>query len=92
MYVQGSLLLNTTKAVVIPTPAIIRSEDSDYVFRRVPSASSEGGSASVRLEKVKVKVGNENQGMTAIVQGIEPGDDVIVQGALVLEGALNSNQ
>jgi Cu(I)/Ag(I) efflux system membrane fusion protein len=86
MYVQGNLLVRKTQSIVVPTAAIVRSEDSDYVFKKTGMATDE----SVQVEKVKVKVGNQNQGMIAVIEGIQPGEEIVTQGALVLEGAFGA--
>jgi Cu(I)/Ag(I) efflux system membrane fusion protein len=89
MYVQGNLLIRTTQAVVVPSSAIVRSEDADYVFRK--SGPGKNDPQGDLLEKVKVKVGNENKGMIAVLEGLSDGDTVVTQGALVLEGAFTAD-
>lgn len=92
MYVQGSVTLSQRKALLVPTPAIVRTPEGDVVFKRVNKSSVETDLNSIDFKKVPVQLSNEQNGMTAILKGLEDGDDVVTDGAWLLDNALVSSE
>ncbi len=91
MYVQGNLILRRRQAILIPAQAMIRSSDQISVFKKVGSNSLEKGSDSLSVQLTPVQIGTEQNGMTEIKSGIQPGDEIVSEGALLLFAALNSS-
>ncbi len=81
MYVHGGIILSRKQALVIPTTSIIRSGTNEFVYKRT---------ANNVLSRVPVKTKEEFQNLTAIESGINAGDDIVTDGGLFLEAALNS--
>jgi membrane fusion protein, copper/silver efflux system len=90
MFVQGNLILNNRQALVIPTDSIIRTAEGEAVFKRTSAQSLEKATENVQFQKVIVKLGPERQGMSAIAAGLQDGDEVVSDGALLLDEALNT--
>jgi len=90
MYVQGNLTLKRRKALLVPTQAIVRSQNDDIIFKKLnPLSSIERGFQGAQVKLTKVLVGQQGQGLTEIKEGIKDGDEVVSDGALLLYGALN---
>jgi Cu(I)/Ag(I) efflux system membrane fusion protein len=92
MYVQGSVILNQDRALLIPSVSIFRTGEINSVFKRISPASIEKELKNIDFKKVEVKAGPERQGMTAITQGLKEGDEVVSDGAWLLDAALNTSQ
>lgn len=92
MYVQGSVTLNERKALLIPATAVVRSPDGDVVYKRLDPQTVENNPASLQFKKIAVKVGPIQGGMTAVSEGVQEGDEVVSQGALLLDGVLNQTE
>jgi RND family efflux transporter MFP subunit len=90
MYVQSNLILNHKQALVVPTDAVIRGADKEFVFKRVSAQSVDKTADSVEFKRVQVTLGADQQGMIAINGGLQSGDDVVSDGALLLDEALNT--
>ncbi len=91
-YVQGSLILDDRRAILAPTGAIIRTSEGDSIFKRVNPKTVESSEGSVLFQRVPVKLGAERQGMTAILEGLKDGDQVVSDGGLLLDAALNTSE
>lgn len=91
-YVQASLILNERKALLVPAPAVVRTPEGDTVFKRISPKSIEGSVASVDFRRIPVKAGPEQQGMIAIDQGLSEGDEVVSDGAWLLDAALDNSE
>jgi len=92
MYVQGKLVLSTRKAMVVPDRAVLREHDSDYVFRKTNAEVDPTNVGGCEVERVKVQLGTENDGLTSVIHGLAEGDQVVSEGALLLSAVLaNSN-
>ena len=89
MYVQGSVTLNERQALLVPATAVVRSPEGDVIYKRLDAQSLEGNLASLQFKKVPVKVSAIQNGMAAISEGLQEGDEVVSQGALLLDGVLN---
>lgn len=92
MYVQGNVTINNAKALLVPTVALVRGAEGYYSFKRKSAPSVESAQGSVEYSKVAVTPGVEQQGMTAIIAGLQEGDQVVTDGAWLLEAALNSEK
>jgi membrane fusion protein, copper/silver efflux system len=91
MYLQGNLILSDRKAIMLPTQAIVRDQDSSYVFKLMEPKIVDGHSTGIETRKVKVSILGERQGLVAIGDGILPGEKIVTDGALLLNAALNSD-
>lgn len=89
-YVQGNVILSKKEAIIIPTQAVVREGDDNFVFKRVTESSVETGNASLDFKRVKISLGNEQGSMVAVASGLQSGDEIIGEGALLLSAALNS--
>jgi RND family efflux transporter MFP subunit len=72
--VNTKLVIRTEEAIIVPTAAVQRSQSGNYVF------IMKDGKAHVQL----VKVSRTFQGMSAVATGLSGGEDVIVDGQLLL--------
>ncbi len=64
------------KAAHVPDSALLTGDDGSFVFVRT---------ASERFERRAVMVGGAHDGAAAVVGGLEPGEEVVVEGASKLE-------
>lgn len=80
MYVQGNIILSTRKAIIAPKSALVRLQNANYVFKRLPGNV---------FKKVLVETNGESADTVAISQGLDDGDEVVSQGGLLLDAALN---
>lgn len=92
MYVQGNVTISKNKALLVPTVAVVRGPDGYFAFKRLTAKTIEASEASVVFKKVPVKMGADQAGMTAIVSGLEEGDEVVTDGAWLLDAALNTEK
>src|SRR3954469_18880872 len=72
--VATKLIVRTEDSVTVPTVAVQRSQTGDYVFL------VKDGAAKVQ----PVKVGRTFQGLSVISEGLSGGEDVVVDGQLLL--------
>jgi RND family efflux transporter MFP subunit len=72
--VNTKLVIRTEEAIIVPTAAVQRSQSGNYVF------IMKDGKAHVQL----VTVSRTFQGMSAVATGLSGGEDVIVDGQLLL--------
>lgn len=72
--VATKLIIRTENSVVVPTVAVQRSQSGNYVF------VVKDGVAKVQ----PVKVDRTSQGMSVIAEGLSGGEDVVVDGQLLL--------
>ena len=91
MYVQGGIILSKNRALLVPTKSIIRTAEGDVIFKRSTAPSIEKKLESVEFKKTAVHVGSEHQGLTAITEGIQNGDEVVSEGGWLLDAAFNSS-
>jgi RND family efflux transporter MFP subunit len=91
MYVQGSVTLSTRKALLVPAPAVVRTPEGNVVFMQVTKTSPEDTNLnSIDFKRIPVELGEEREGMVAVVKGLEEGDAVVNDGAWLLDSALNT--
>lgn len=82
-------------SLVVPQAAVVRDGEERFVF--VPAeAEPEGGESSQggphrRFEKRTVRLGREAGGDVEILEGLVPGDVVVVEGAFLLKSALSED-
>lgn len=72
MYVEGRIVTGDGQALTIPTAAIVQRDGHSYVF----SVNDKQQAARHR-----VRTGQAVNGQTAILEGLKPGDKVVVDGA-----------
>jgi membrane fusion protein, heavy metal efflux system len=72
------LLRSSAQGILVPSGAVIREGDSAYIF------VSSGNGHYVRRD---VKLGRSVDGMLEIVSGLNPGDTIVSEGALLLRPA-----
>ncbi|MDR3606402.1 MAG: efflux RND transporter periplasmic adaptor subunit [Oligoflexia bacterium] len=89
-YVQGNVILSQKDALTVPTQSIVRTPEGTVVFKRITPPSVEKTIASLDFQKIPVTTGTEQQGMTAVTQGLQNGDVIVSDGAWLLDAALNS--
>lgn len=92
MYVQGNVTISKNRALLVPTHALVRGPDGYFAFKRVSGKTIESNIESVEFKKVMVQHGPEQQGMSAIVAGLQEGDEVVSDGAWLLDAALNTEK
>lgn len=91
MYVQGHLILEDRTATMIPAQAVLHDLDANYVFKILEPKMVEGHSIGIEARKMKVSILGERQGLVAIAEGIQAGEKVVSDGALLLNAALNNS-
>jgi RND family efflux transporter MFP subunit len=92
MYVQGSVTLSQRKALLVPTIAVVRTPEGDILFKKLNKSNLETSVASLDFKKTPVKLGSEQNGMVPVLEGLGDGDEVVSDGAWLLESALNSTE
>jgi membrane fusion protein, copper/silver efflux system len=80
MYVQGNVIINKRTAVIAPKSALVRLEDTTFAFKRLPGNI---------FKKVTIVTDGESTDSVAVKQGLDDGDEVVSQGGLLLDAALN---
>src|SRR5690606_26797423 len=70
MFARVNLVLDTTEAIMVPETALVPRDDQQFVMR------VDGD----RVTEVAVAIGQRQQGMVEIMQGLEAGDQVVVAG------------
>lgn len=88
MFADVSLLAGAKEDVVaVPKTAISYSLHGDAVF--VVQESEKAGAEPLLVAKQKfVRVGKSNEGMVSVLEGLEPGDDVVTAGAQKLRDGM----
>lgn len=72
--VDTRLVVRTEEAVVVPSAAVQRSQEGDFVF------VVDGGKARVQ----PVKVARTSEGASVLLEGLRGGEDVVIDGQLLL--------
>jgi Cu(I)/Ag(I) efflux system membrane fusion protein len=91
-YVQGNIVLSDRQALLVPTGAIVRTPEGNVVYKRTSPASIESQVGSMDFKKVAVSIGSDQNGMTEITKGLAEGDEIVSDGAWLLDAALNATQ
>lgn len=81
MYVKGLLTLQKRPAIVVPTTAVVRARGGTFCFKKVEPN---------KFQRVPIIAGSERGGLTTVERGLAAGDQVVSEGALLLEGALQA--
>ncbi|MGO8674176.1 MAG: efflux RND transporter periplasmic adaptor subunit [Capsulimonadaceae bacterium] len=82
MFAEMTILTGKSdREPVIPIDAVQHDADTDYVYIRKGSGYA----------RQNVRVGDEKNGECAITAGLQPGDHVVTQGALLLGGQVESD-
>jgi membrane fusion protein, copper/silver efflux system len=89
-YVQGNVVLEDKTALVVPTKAIVRTPEGLVAYKRVNSKTVEGKESGADFQRVPVQVGSEQNGKTAVISGLNDGEEIVIDGAWLLDAALNS--
>lgn len=76
------------KALLVPSTAILRDNNMDFVFKAMGPLNVEGHTSGVDIQKMKVTIAGDRLGMTAVVEGLGNGDHIVSDGALLLNAAL----
>jgi hypothetical protein len=63
-----------------PRSALVRLRDTVFCFKRLPGNL---------FKRVEVKIDNETGDRVSFSQGVENGDEVVSEGGLLLDAALN---
>jgi len=71
MFVKGTIVLGQKAALVVPSAAVLASDDQSYVFVQKDGLAI----------KRQVTIGNRKAEMAQILSGINEGESVIVAGA-----------
>jgi cobalt-zinc-cadmium efflux system membrane fusion protein len=78
MFGSIRVLRSTSQGIVVPVSAVIREANQSYIFV---------GKGNGHFEKRSVKLGREMDGSLEILNGLNPGDTIVSQGALLLRAA-----
>lgn len=76
MFAQGQLLLGSTPATVLPRQAIVFRDGFPYVF-----VASAGSGETFSVEQRRLAIGSQRGEYTEVVDGLKPGERVVVEGA-----------
>lgn len=77
MYADGTILLPSTPALVVPASSIVIRDGRSLVFALTGRTSADTATIAARV----VTPGRRRQGQVEIVQGLSPQDQVVDQGA-----------
>ena len=80
MYVQGNVIIKQRVALVASKSALIRLKDVVYVYKRTPGNI---------FKKIPVTTDAESLDNVSVTQGLSDGDEVVSEGGLLLDAALN---
>jgi cobalt-zinc-cadmium efflux system membrane fusion protein len=81
----ASMLIEATpvERLIVPATAVVRESDVDHVFVSL-------GEGQFRL--VRVKLGPESNGHRVVLEGLKPGDPVVVEGGFHLNNERNRKE
>jgi cobalt-zinc-cadmium efflux system membrane fusion protein len=82
MYVTADVASSGTAGVDVPTKSVFLKSEHHFVFIET---------APGQFERRAVKLGVENNGRTAVLDGISPGQRVVSEGSLLLESILEGD-
>jgi Cu(I)/Ag(I) efflux system membrane fusion protein len=92
MYVQGNVTISNHKELLVPTVALVRGPDGFFAFKRKSPPTIESGEGSAQLSKVVVRPGAERAGLSVVLAGLQEGEEVVTEGAWLLNSALNTEK
>ena len=70
---------------------IVRDQNTNFVFEVASAPSVDGHLGPVEAKRVKVTLGGEREGRTAVLEGLRNGATIVSDGALLLNAALNNS-
>jgi len=79
MYVRANLILNNRQALIVPRETLVRAGQNLFAFKRV---------ANNIFKRVSVETLGDHADTAAVAKGLDPGDEVVTDGALLLEASL----
>lgn len=82
MLLQITLLRSIDEALLLPEKALMPIQNRQYVFKLTPDGSA---------KQVEVVIGRRKPGIVEITEGVEPGDQVIVEGLVRLRDGVPVN-
>ncbi len=82
-YVRARVIFNQRSGVVIPTTAVARIAGQNFVFVEQTQTSPEGKTQVVAKQK-RVELGNISGNNYQVLEGLQPGERIIVSGLLNL--------
>ncbi|MBD2432012.1 MULTISPECIES: efflux RND transporter periplasmic adaptor subunit [Fischerella] len=82
-YVRARVIFNQRSGVVIPTTAVARIAGQNFVFVEQTQKSPEGKTQVVAKQK-RVELGNIKGNNYQVLEGLQPGERIIVSGLLNL--------
>lgn len=84
MYGAVSLVTETHEAAVtIPESALVHEDDGDFVFVQLEATE---------FERVHVETGANDGQVVEILSGLEPGEEVVVEGTFLLKSAARAEE
>lgn len=69
--------------LVVPNSAVVRENDMDYVFIN---------QADNQFRLTRVKLGHQSNGQRVVLEGLKPGDRIVVEGAFHLNNQRNNTE
>jgi len=79
----GLVRRGTTERLVVPHSAVVRENDSDYVFLALPDN---------QFRLTRVKLGQSSNGHRVVLDGLKAGETIVVEGAFHLNNQRNSEE
>jgi RND family efflux transporter MFP subunit len=76
MFAQGQLLLGSAAATVLPRQSVVIRDGFPYVF-----VASTGSGVTFNVEQRRISIGAQRGDYTEVVDGLKPGERVVVSGA-----------
>jgi len=80
MYVQGNIILSRRTAIIAPKSSLVRLENTTFAFKRTPGNI---------FKKVLITTDGESLDTVSVTKGLDENDEVVSQGGLLLDAALN---
>jgi multidrug efflux pump subunit AcrA (membrane-fusion protein) len=82
MYVRGNVILNQKEALIMPKSALVRDGSGFVAFKELPNNV---------FKRVPIETLGESGALVIISKGLQAGDQVVSDGALLLVSALATN-
>lgn len=83
MYVQGSVIIKKRTGLIAPKTALVHLRDSVFTFKRLPGNV---------FKRVSIMTDGESADSISVSKGLDEGDEVVSEGALLLDSALVSGE
>lgn len=82
MFADIGLGTDPRDATLVPAEAVIHVGKNDFVFARTPQDAAQDAQL---WQLVPVEVGDTREGLLEVLAGVEPGTEIIAQGAILLK-------